>query len=96
MEEKERKVRENLLNERENRREETKKENEGKETSLFSRVLRDSTPRYVGPSVGPSVGRAFRVCGSRPQALVTSSTAPAHLHATRVVMYPALLLKKLI
>ena len=22
---------------------------------LFSRVLRDSTPRFVGPSVGPSV-----------------------------------------
>ena len=24
----------------------------------FSRVLRDSTPRYVGPSVGPSIGRS--------------------------------------
>ena len=25
---------------------------------FFSRVLRDSTPRYVGPSVGWSVGRS--------------------------------------
>ena len=23
---------------------------------IFSRVLRDSSPRFVGPSVGPSVG----------------------------------------
>ena len=23
---------------------------------IFSRVLRDSTPRFVGPSVGPSIG----------------------------------------
>ena len=26
--------------------------------SLFSHVLRDSTPRYVGPSVGRLVGRS--------------------------------------
>ena len=70
--------------------------------NAFSRVLRDSTPRYVGPSVGRSVGWsvpfllfwrfwAFWAYGSRPDALVTfSSTAPAHPHATRVAMYPAL------
>ena len=28
--------------------------------SLFSRVLRDSTPRFVGPSVGPSIRRSVR------------------------------------
>ena len=27
---------------------------------LFSRVLRDSTPRFVGSSVGPSVHRSIR------------------------------------
>ena len=27
---------------------------------FFSRVLRDSTPRFVGPSVGPSVRRSIR------------------------------------
>ena len=66
-------------------------------------MLRDSTPRYVGPSVGRSVGRsvpfllfrrflAFWAYGSCPDALVTfSSTAPAHPHATRVAVYPALL-----
>ena len=27
---------------------------------LFSRVLRDSTSRFVGPSVGPSVHRSIR------------------------------------
>ena len=26
---------------------------------VFSRVLRDSTPRFVGPSVGPSVRRSI-------------------------------------
>ena len=26
---------------------------------IFSRVLRDSTPRFVGPSVGPSVHRSI-------------------------------------
>ena len=29
-------------------------------TFLFSRVLRDSTPRFVGPSVRPLVGRSVR------------------------------------
>ena len=28
------------------------------EMRIFSRVLRDSTPRYVGPAVGRSVGRS--------------------------------------
>ena len=31
--------------------------NMNNQKSIFSRVLRDSTPRYVGPSVGQSVGR---------------------------------------
>ena len=73
--------------------------------TIFSRVLRDSTPRYVGLLVGWLVGRlvgrlvpfllfrrfwAFWAYGSCPDALVTfSSTAPAHLHATRVAVYPA-------
>ena len=64
---------------------------------VFSRVLRDSTPRYVGPSVGRLVPfllfwrfLAFRAYGSCPDALVTSNTAPAHPHATRVAVYPAL------
>ena len=74
---------------------------------MFSRVLRNSSPRYVGRLVGWSVGRlvgrldpfllfwrfwAFWAYGSCPDALVTfSSTAPAHLHGTRVAVYPALL-----
>ena len=86
----------------------------------FSRVLRDSTTRYVSLSVGQSVGRsvgwavgrlvgwsvpfllfwhfwAFWAYGSCPDALVTFfSTAPAHPHATRVAMYPALLFMYLI
>ena len=62
-------------------------------------MLRDSTPRYVGPSVGRSVGW---LVGRSPfyffgvfelfvhTALVTfSSTDPAHPHATRVAVYPA-------
>ena len=67
---------------------------------VFSRVLRDSTPRYVGPLVGPLVPfllfrrfLAFCTYSSCPDALVTfSSTAPAHPHATRVAVYPALLI----
>ena len=58
--------------------------------------------RSVGRSVSWSVGRlvpfllfrrfwAFWAYGSCPDALVTfSSTAPAHPHATRVAVYPAL------
>ena len=65
---------------------------------LFSLVLRVSTPCYVGRSVGRSVVqlvgplftfRRFWAYGSCTDALVTfSSTVPAHLHATRVAMYP--------
>ena len=73
-------------------------------TYIFSRVLRDSTPRYVGPSVGRLVGLsvpfllfrrfwAFWAHSSCPDDPVTfSSTAPAHPHATRVAVYPALFL----
>ena len=35
--------------------------------SDFSRVLRDSTPRYVGPSVGRSDGRLVPFLGSGPE-----------------------------
>ena len=75
-------------------------------TLVFSRVLRDSTPRFVGPSVRrsvrPSVGPSVRhtllflgFCGlwphcSCPNDQVTSNTAPAHPHATGVAVYPAL------
>ena len=71
-------------------------------SSFLCHMLRDSTPRFVCPSVGPSVGRlvtfllfrrfwAFWAYGSCPDAPLTfSSTAPAHPHATRVAIYPAL------
>ena len=66
---------------------------------FFGRVLRDSSAHYVGPSVGWLVGPllllrrfwAFWAYCSYPDVLLSfSSTAPAHLHATRVVVYPAL------
>ena len=74
--------------------------------SFFSRVLRDSTPRFVGPSVRPlvcpSVGPSVRhtllfqrlwgfwLYRSCPNAPLTSNMAPAHPHATGVAVYPAL------
>ena len=64
---------------------------------VFSHVLRDSTPHFVGPSVCPSVTLYFFLgfCGfwlhcSCPNDLVTSIKAPAHPHATGVAVYPAL------
>ena len=66
-------------------------------------MLRDSTPRFVGPSVRPLVRPLFRhtllflgFCGfwpycSCPNDLVTSIMAPAHPHKTGVAVYPALL-----
>ena len=76
---------------------------------LFSRVLRDSTPRFVGPSVRPSVrpsvGPSVRhtllflgFCGlwphcSCPSDQVTSNMAPAHPYATGLAVYPALLIR---
>ena len=65
---------------------------------IFSRVLRDSTPCYVGQSVGWSVPFllfwrfwAFWAYCSCLKAMMTySSTAIAHPHATRVAVYPAL------
>ena len=65
---------------------------------IFSRVLRSSTPCFVGPSIGLSVTLLFLFfCGFWPHYssqndLVTSITAPAHPHATGVAMYPALLI----
>ena len=66
---------------------------------IFSRVLRDSTPRFVGPLVRRSVTLYFffGFCGfwpycSCPNDLVTSFMAPAHPHATGVAVYPALFL----
>ena len=66
--------------------------------TVFSRVLRDSTPRFVRPSVGRLVGRSVgRSVGphftflfvllfwphrSCPNGLVTSNTAPAHPHGS--------------
>ena len=66
--------------------------------SFFSRVLRDSTPRFVGPPVRPSVRHTLFFSGfcdlwphcSCPSDQVTSNTAPAHPHATGVAVYPAL------
>ena len=72
---------------------------------FFSCVLRDSTPRFVGPSVRSSVCPShvtfLSFCGlwphcSCPSGKVTSNTAPAHPHATGVAVYPALLKKFLI
>ena len=71
--------------------------------SPFSRVLRDSTTRFVRLSVRPSVGwlvgrshfTFFMIfilwprC-SCPNGLVTSIMAPAHPHATKVAVYQAL------
>ena len=67
---------------------------------VFSRVLRDSTTRFVGPSVGPLVSHTllfWRLWGfwlyrSCPNAPLTSNMAPAHPHATGVAVYPALFL----
>ena len=65
-------------------------------------MLRDSTPRFVGRSVGllvrPSVRHTLLLLGfcglwahcSCPNDQVTSNTAPAHPHATGVAVYPAL------
>ena len=56
-------------------------------SELFSCVLRDSTPRYVCPSVGRSVGPLFTFfCVFE----LFEHMAPAHPHATRVAVYPAL------
>ena len=66
---------------------------------LFSRVLRDSTPRFVGPLVRWSVhhiilfwvfSNLWPLC-SCPNDEVTSNIAPAHPHATGVAVYLALL-----
>ena len=63
----------------------------------FSRVLRDSTPHFVGPLLGRLVGlSSFHIFGvfehtAPAQMLWWPSPAPAHPHATRVAMYPALL-----
>ena len=56
---------------------------------IFSRVLRDSTPRFVGPSVGPLLRHTllfWRLWGfwphcSCPNVSLTSIMAPAHPHA---------------
>ena len=50
---------------------------------VFSRVLRDSTPRYVGPLVGRLVGRSVRrsVCFLKFLGRFCI-TAPAHQHST--------------
>ena len=67
---------------------------------VFCRVLRDSTPRFVGPSHFTFFlfFFVFVFCGlwphcPSPNDQVTSKTAPAHPHATGVAVYPALLMK---
>ena len=65
--------------------------------TIFSGVLRDSTPRFVGPSIGPSVRHTLLFLDfwphcSCPSDLVTSIMAPAHPLATGVAVYPASLL----
>ena len=65
---------------------------------LFSRVLRDSTPRFVGPSVDPSVGHTllfqclwfFLAVLLLPKCFTDLNHGPAHPHATSVAVYPAL------
>ena len=68
-------------------------------TYTFSRVLRDSTPRFVRLLVCPSVGLSVRQSvtlllfwpqSSCPNNQVTSNMALAHPHATGVAVYPAL------
>ena len=75
------------------------------ETLIMSSVLRDFTPRFVGPSVGRLVGRShftfFMIIFLWPHSscqngLETSNMAPAHPHATSVAVYPALLIIKLL
>ena len=66
---------------------------------VFSRVLRDSIPRAVHPSVGWLVGWSlfyifFTLRSSasllRPKCSSYSNIAPAHPHATGIAVYPAL------
>ena len=62
---------------------------------FLSRVLRDSTPCFVGPTFVRHATSS--VCGLWPHCSclndqVTSNTAPAHLHATGVAVYLALLI----
>ena len=72
---------------------------------VFSRVLRDSTPRFVGPSIHPSIhpmmpqslyffsiyGVFFGACCSCPNAPLTTNMAPDHPQTTEVALYLALL-----
>ena len=67
-------------------------------TLYVTMLVGQSVGRLVGRLVGRSVGRlvgslfTFWAYGSCPDAPVTfSSTAPAHPHAARVAVYPALL-----
>ena len=68
--------------------------------TVFSRVLRDSTPRFVRPSVGWLGGPHFtffmflRSLASLllAKCFSNSNTAPAHPHATEVAVYPTLFL----
>ena len=67
-------------------------------------MLRDTTPRFVGPSVGPSVTLYFfwvfdfffLLHCSCSNDLVTSITAPAQPRATGVAVYPALLMENIL
>ena len=70
---------------------------------VFSRILCDSIPLFLGLSISLSVGMSvshftfvmifiFLAYGLCPNGLVTSNMAPAHSHATGVAVYPALFL----
>ena len=60
---------------------------------IFSCMLHDSTPPFMRPYISFWFFYVFSIfwpyC-SCPNALVTLNTAPAHLHATRLSVYPAL------
>ena len=70
------------------------------EMQIFSHVLSDSTPCFVGRSVRRSISNILLFLGfsgvwphcSCPNDEVTSNIAPAHPHATGVAVYPALFL----
>ena len=68
--------------------------NNDKITPIISRVLRETTIGFVGPSIGPSGRRAvtlyFFYNGLWPHCSCSDAqaTTPAHPHATGEAVYP--------